>query len=147
MELAEELWLRNITDTRQLRQQLQKTTIEIVFLKWTHHQPWFTSIDGSDWWIKFGNRFAPIQFMQQTSIVQCMYSLGGKKYEEKSSIIAAHSIFFNFNFFLFINKAIETPQSSDTDWITYVATLNKFAISQFVLNCATFGTFAKRPIW
>lgn len=80
MKSTEELRVRNITNARQLREQFQKTTIVVSFQQWPHNQPWFTRIDGSNWWIEFGDRFAPVQFIQQITIVQCLFSLKKMNY-------------------------------------------------------------------
>lgn len=105
MKLAEKLRMSNITDARQLRKQRQEATIEIAFLQWTHHQPWFTRVHGCDRRIEFGNRFTPIQFVQQASVVQRLFTLD--KWIQHF-VITANANFCcrskHFNFYAFINN-------------------------------------------
>lgn len=114
MKSTEKLRMRNITNARQLREQFEKTTIVVSFQQWPHYQPWFTRIDGCNWWIEFGDRFAPVQFIQKIAIVKGLFSL-----KEKNKLFHLSLRAYVVHFVLFINIAIENPDTSSRKRINY----------------------------
>lgn len=68
--LTEKLSACHIADMRELRQQLQKSTIIVGILQGTHLHPWLARIGCRYKWLEFGWTAMKVKLLQHLWIVQ-----------------------------------------------------------------------------